>query len=105
MTDPLLNEDGTLRETWNCLDCKTTWHLHSEPAHPSHDAARDFIREHEYVHAQHLAHHGGDRSMMRLALKYPALHAAIIQVHGPVEDLHPDHRAQILRAADIAEDQ
>jgi hypothetical protein len=88
-------------ETWQCPDCKTTIHLHADPEHPSHEWTADFIREHEYVHEQHLEHHKGDRPMMRLALKYPALHAAIIEVHGPIEGLAQEHRAEILRQAGI----
>lgn len=103
MTDPLLDADGQLLETWRCPDCPTNVHLHSDPEHESQDKTRDFIREHEYVHRSHLEHHGGDRGMMRLALRYPSLHAAIIQVHGPATDLDPEHRAQILRSAGIAE--
>jgi hypothetical protein len=103
MTDPLLDADGQLLEKWHCPDCNTHVHLHSDPQHESHYWTRDFIREHEYVHRQQLEAHHGDRGMLRLALKYPALHAAIIQVHGPATDLTPEHRARILRSAGIQE--
>ncbi|WP_084525382.1 hypothetical protein [Nocardia vaccinii] len=104
MTDPLRGEDGEMLGEWQCPDCTTHVHLHDNPEHDSHDWTRDFIREHRYVHEQQLeAEHNGDRGMLRLALKYPALHAAIIQVHGPATDLHPEHRAQILRSAGIAD--
>lgn len=102
-TDPLLDEDGNLLGTWSCPDCRTNIHLHSDPDHLSHDWTRGAIREHEGLHAMHLEHHGGDRPMMRLALRYPHVHAAIIQIHGPATELEPEHRTQILRAAGIEE--
>lgn len=104
MTDPTRDADGTLYERWECPDCRTIIHLHDDPDHPSHDWTRDFVAEHEYVHSTHLERHHGDRGMMRLALKYPAVHVGIIQVHGPIPDLHPEHRAQILRAAGIEDE-
>ncbi len=103
MTDPTCDADGNLADVWQCPDCNTRIHSHSDPDHASHDWTRDFVREHQYVHDQHLNHHDGDGGMMRLALKYPALHAAIIQVHGPIEDLAAEHRAQILYSAGIEE--
>ena len=104
MTDPLCGDDGEMLDMWHCPDCDTHIHLHEDPDHDSHDWSRDFIREHQYVHAEHLESHGGDVGMMRLALKYPALHAGIIEVHGPTEGLADEHMRQILQAAGI-EDQ
>lgn len=105
MPDPLCGADGEMLTSWHCPDCNTNVHLHEDPEHPSHDWTRDFIAEHERVHrAQLEAEHNGDRGMLRLALKYPSLHAAIIQVHGPATDLVPEHRAQILQAANISEE-
>lgn len=102
--DPLLDKHGALRDRWHCTDCDTHVHLHPDPDHPSHEWTREFLAEHEYVHQQQMeAEHRGDRGALRLALKYPSLHAAIIQVHGPITDLNEDHRAQILRAARIEE--
>lgn len=103
MTDPLYDSNGCLLEVWHCPDCNTHVHLHSSEDHESHSWTRDFIREHEYVHRQQLEAHGGDRSMLRLALRHPALHAAIIQVHGPIAGLPDEHRAEILRSAGIEE--
>jgi len=108
MDDPLRDATGQLLKMWVCPDCpptrmhdrhRTRVHLHPDPDHPSQDATRDFIREHQYVHEQHLLRCAGDRSMMQLALRYPALHAGIIQVYGPIEDLTAEHRAQILQSA------
>lgn len=105
MTDPLVDADGNLLDWWHCPDCNTHIRLHDDPSHDSHDWTRDFITEHQYVHEEHLRErHNGDRGMLRFALKYPAYHAAIIQIHGPIEDLHPDHRAEILRKAGIREE-
>lgn len=100
--DPTRNPDGTLAEKWSCPDCKTHVHLHSDPDHASHDWTRDFVREHRYVHDQVLhAEHNGDRGSLRLALKYPAHHAAIVEIHGPIANLTPDHRRQLMAAAGI----
>lgn len=104
MADPTRDADGNVYPMWKCPDCRTFIHLHSDPDHPSHDWTRNAVAEHEYVHREHLAVlHAGDRGSLRLALRYPGLHSAIIQVHGPIPDLHPEHRAQILRSAGIEE--
>jgi hypothetical protein len=103
--DILTDEHGNTYRKWSCPDCsgKTNVYLHIDPDHQSNAWHPDFVREHDYVHERHLEHHGGDRGVMRLALKYPALHAAIIQVHGPISGLTSEHRAQILLRAGIDE--
>ena len=106
MTDPLLDADGNLAAEWHCPDCNTHIALHDDPEHISHDWTRAFIAEHLRVHEEVLAQrHNGDRSMLRLALRFPTFHAAVIQVHGPIKGLTDEHRAQILRSAGIPDHQ
>ncbi len=107
MHDRLRGPDGNILEVWHCPDCNTHAYLHPDPDHSSnHWMRQEFLPEHEYVHRQQLKmDHDGDRGMLRLALKYPALHAAIIQVQGPAADLAPEHRAHILRTAGIKDEE
>lgn len=87
---------------WHCPDCATVIHLHPDEDHHSNEWTRSFIKEHVYVHEENLANsHDGHRETMRLALKYPHIHAAIVKVYGPVKDLTDEHQVQIYEASGI----
>lgn len=87
---------------WHCPDCATVIHLHPNEDHESNDWTRDFLKEHLYVHEENLANsHDGHRGSLRLALKYPHIHAAVVKVYGPIKDLTDEHQVQIYEAAGI----
>lgn len=94
---------NTEHETqWHCPDCATVIHLHPDEDHESNNWTRDFLKEHLYVHEENLKNiHDGHKESLRLALKYPNVHAAIIKVHGPLRDLTDEHQVQIYEAAGI----
>lgn len=93
---------------WKCPDCNcekgfgTEIWLHPDEDHTSNDWTRSFIAEHQYVHEENLANmYSGNRNSMRLALKYPHVHTAIIRVLGPIEGLTDEHQVQIYESARI----
>lgn len=93
---------------WKCPDCDadegygTEIWLHPDENHESNDWTRSVIAEHQYVHAEHLKNRYNDNlNSMRLALKYPHVHRAIIEVYGPIENLTDEHQVQIYESAGI----
>lgn len=88
---------------WCCDFCATVIHLHPEEDHFSNAWTLDFIAEHTYVHEENLKNmHDGHEGSFKLALKYPHIHAAVVQVYGPVKDLTDEHQVQIYEAAGIS---
>jgi hypothetical protein len=93
---------------WKCPDCDNVpyrgheiW-LHEDEDHPSNDWTRQYIAHHMAVHDENCENmYGGNRNVLRFALKYPNAHRAVTEVHGPIQDLPLEHQYHIYESAGI----